>query len=63
MVVKKRRIITVLNNKGNNNIDAYQYYDNNVKIKSLEAVVYNAKGMQVKKIRKNDFKLFKQSFK
>ncbi|WP_181363998.1 DUF3857 domain-containing transglutaminase family protein [Algibacter marinivivus] len=56
MYVTEKRIVTVLNKSGNDAVNAYVYYDNNVKIKELEAVVYNAAGAQIKKIKKNDFK-------
>ena len=56
MEVTTKRVITVLNKKGNSNIDAYVHYDNNVKIKTLEVLVFNAFGVEIKKIKKNDFK-------
>lgn len=56
MVVSQKRIVTVLNKEGNSCIDAYVHYDNNVKIKTLEAIVYNQLGAEIKKIKKNDFK-------
>ncbi|WOD44467.1 DUF3857 domain-containing transglutaminase family protein [Hwangdonia lutea] len=56
MSVKEKRIITVLNKKGNRNVDAYVYYDDKVKIKTLEVLVFDAFGNEIKKIRKNDFK-------
>ncbi len=56
MSVKEKRIITVLNKKGNTNVDAYVHYDENVKIKTLEVLAFDAFGNEIKKIRKNDFK-------
>ncbi len=56
MHVIEKRIITVLNEEGNDNIDAYTHYDDGVKIKALQAIVYNGFGKQIKKIKKNDFK-------
>ena len=56
MYITEKRIITVLNKSGDDAVNAYVYYDNNVKIKELEAIVYNAAGVQIKKIKKNDFK-------
>jgi len=56
MVVKEKRIITVLNKKGNRAIDAYVHYDENVKIKTLQVLAFDAFGNEIKKIRKNDFK-------
>lgn len=56
MDVFEKRIVTVLNKEGDDDIDAVVHYDNNVKIKELEVVVYNQLGMVIKKIKKNDFK-------
>lgn len=56
MYITEKRIITVLNKSGDDAVNAYVYYDNNVKIKELEAIVYNNVGAQIKKIKKNDFK-------
>lgn len=56
MSIKQKRIITVLNKQGNKNIDAYLHYDKNIKIKTLEVLVFDAFGNEIKKIRKNDFK-------
>ena len=56
MSIKKRSIITVLNKEGDDNIDAYVHYDNNVRIVELEALVFNKFGALIKKVRKKDFK-------
>ncbi|MEP5339221.1 MAG: DUF3857 domain-containing protein [Algibacter sp.] len=56
MEVTTKRVITVLNKKGDDNVDAYAHYDNNVKIKTLEVLVFNAFGVEIKKFKKNDFK-------
>jgi len=56
MSVKEIRIITVLNKQGNKNRDAHVGYDKNVKIKTLEVLVYDAFGNKIKKIKKNDFR-------
>ncbi len=55
MVVVVKRIVTILNKEGNKHVDAYAHYDNNIKIKSINALIFDAKGKQTKKIRKNDF--------
>ncbi len=56
MSIKEKRIITVINKQGDKTLDAYVHYDKNVKIKTLEAIAYDAAGNEIKKIRKNDFK-------
>lgn len=56
MVIKHKRIVTVMNKAGNSAVDAYVHYDDNVKIKELEVLVYNKFGANIKKVRKKDFK-------
>ena len=56
MFIKEKRIISVLNKKGNNNIDAFVYYDTNIRIKTLQVLAFDALGNEIKKIKKNDFK-------
>ena len=56
MSISVKRIITVLNKEGNDNVNAFVYYDKNVKIKTLEVLAFDAFGNQIKKVKKNDFK-------
>ncbi|MDD7886846.1 DUF3857 domain-containing transglutaminase family protein [Flavivirga sp. 57AJ16] len=56
MYVTKKKVITVLNKEGDDHVGAYAYYDDNVKIKSLEVLVFDNFGKEIKKIKKNDFK-------
>ncbi len=56
MVIRKKRIITVLNELGNREIDTYAYYDNDSKISKLSVVVYNESGKQIAKYSKGKFK-------
>ncbi|MCL7754482.1 DUF3857 domain-containing protein [Polaribacter sp. Z022] len=55
MVVKKRKVVTVLNKLG----DRYAYmaegYDNDTKITKLSAYIYDAFGNQIKKYSKSKF--------
>ncbi|MDO5979633.1 DUF3857 domain-containing protein [Flavivirga spongiicola] len=51
-----RRVVTVLNKKGNEYISSYVYYDDKITIKKLRAVVYDKFGKEIKKFKKNDFK-------
>ena len=55
MVVKTRKVTTVLNEKGLRNIDAFEYYDKTKSVNSIEATVYNAFGKELKKIKRKDF--------
>jgi hypothetical protein len=56
MHVKIQRVVSVLNPKGLDDINAYQHYDKTTQIKSIEATVYNAAGNEIKKIKRKDFR-------
>ncbi|MFH6997493.1 DUF3857 domain-containing protein [Flavobacterium sp. FlaQc-57] len=56
MNVKVQRVVTVFNESGISDIDAYQGYDKSTSVKSIEAIVYDAFGNEIKKIRRKDFK-------
>ena len=49
MSIAKKCIITVLNKEGNDNVNAYVHYDDNIKIKSLQALAFDALGKEIKK--------------
>lgn len=51
----KYRVITVFNKRGMSDIDAYASYDKNSRIKTLEAIIYDENGNEIKKFKKNDF--------
>lgn len=54
--VSEKKVITVLNELGNRCVDASEYYDNSTSVKEIEAIIYDALGNEVKKIRKKDFR-------
>ncbi|WP_084158181.1 DUF3857 domain-containing protein [Gaetbulibacter saemankumensis] len=56
MNIKHKRIITVLNKEGNDDVNALVYYDNDRKVKKLQAVIFDAYGNELNKFKKNDFK-------
>ncbi|BFM42473.1 hypothetical protein CFS9_11140 [Flavobacterium sp. CFS9] len=56
MNTKNRRVVTVLNEKGLGAIQAHEYYDKSTSVKSIEAVVYDAFGKEIKKVKRKDFK-------
>lgn len=56
MIVKKQRVVTVLNDKGLSDIEAYEHYDKTTSINSIEAIVYDAAGNEIKKIKRKDFR-------
>ncbi|SDQ29216.1 DUF3857 domain-containing protein [Flagellimonas zhangzhouensis] len=55
MEIRYHRVVTVLNEDGDDKVDAYAYYEKNDKISTLEAIVYNANGNEIKKFKKKDF--------
>lgn len=56
MVETEKRIVTVLNSHGKDAVGAQVYYDNDVRVKHIQAVVFDAFGNEIEKFRKNDFK-------
>jgi hypothetical protein len=55
MTVYTSRTVTVLNKFGENHVTSGESYDDNSKIKNQLAVVYNAAGVEIKKIKQRDF--------
>ena len=53
--IKEKRIVTVLNEKGNSAIGAYASYDKYNKIKKIEARIFDESGEEIKKFKKRDF--------
>ncbi|MBC7872991.1 MAG: DUF3857 domain-containing protein [Ferruginibacter sp.] len=53
-VYKNRYVITVLNENGDHWADFLEYYDKFQKLESIEGILYNAAGNQVKKIKTKD---------
>ena len=56
MTISTKKIITVLNENGDNSAVAYQYYDDDLKIKKQNFIVYDAEGKEVKEYKQRDFK-------
>lgn len=54
--VLKKRILTVLNKKGEKHVNALVFYDKSKTIKTLQAKVFDTSGNQLKKFKKKDFK-------
>jgi len=55
MTVSTKRIVAVFNKSGNKHQNAVEFYDNNTKINSIEAIIYDAIGNKIKKIKAKDF--------
>jgi hypothetical protein len=56
MNIKTKRVVTVLNEKGLDAVDAYENYDKSSPVKSILATVYDAFGKEIKKIKRGDFR-------
>ena len=56
MVVKTTRAVTVFNKLGLHYMDDSEYFNKSTSIKSIEAIVYDANGTLLKKIKRKDFK-------
>lgn len=55
MNIKNKRVVTVFNENGLDIIDAIEGYDKRTSVKSIEAVVYDSFGNEIKKIKRKDF--------
>ena len=51
-----KRVVTILNSKGNDHLDLKVYYDDKIKVKNLGAIAYDKFGKQLKKFKSGDFK-------
>ena len=56
MNIKSKRVVTVLNEKGQNTIDALENYDKRTTVIGILATVYDAFGNEIKKIKRKDFR-------
>jgi hypothetical protein len=56
MNVKRKRVVTVLNENGQGTIDAYENYDKRTTVENIQAAVFDAFGNEIKKIKRKDFK-------
>lgn len=56
MLVKRTRVVTVFNENGMKAINAEEYFDKSDGVKSIEAVIYDQTGKQIKKIKRKDFR-------
>ncbi|MDT0645385.1 DUF3857 domain-containing protein [Zunongwangia sp. F260] len=56
VVVKTNKVITILNEKGNRFLGAYELYDNSEKIKEQKATIYDRNGEELEKFKSRDFR-------
>lgn len=55
ITIKKRRVITVLNELGNRNLNLSQHYNNDTEIKDLSVKIYDVLGNEIKKVSEKKF--------
>jgi Domain of Unknown Function with PDB structure (DUF3857)/Transglutaminase-like superfamily len=51
-----KRVVTILNEHGNNFIGADVYHDKSKTIRSIEALIFDKFGQQIKRLKRKDFK-------
>lgn len=56
MVVKQHKVVTLFNEKGKEDAGMALFYDDDIRVKNLEVIVYNALGKEIEKIKKRDFR-------
>lgn len=56
MTISTKSVVTILNEKGLRHMDASEYFSNSSKIKSIEALILNQESVEIKKIKRRDFK-------
>jgi len=56
MNIKQKRVVTVFNEKGQEAINAYEYYDKKTIVENIQATVFDAFGNEIKKIKRKDFR-------
>ncbi len=61
MTIKIKRAITIYNKNGLRHLNPYLYYDPEIRVKSINAFVYNSFGNEIKKFKKKDFKDYSNS--
>ncbi len=51
-----KRVVTILNKKGDSHSDIHVYYDDKINVKNLGALVYNKFGKEIHRFKSGDFK-------
>ncbi len=54
--ITEDRIVTVFNQSGMNNVNAYQHYSDTWQIKDLKAIIYDALGNEIVTFKERDFR-------
>jgi hypothetical protein len=54
--ITSKRVVTILSEEGLRHMNAAEYFSSSSKIKSIEALILNKDGQEIKKIKRRDFK-------
>ena len=55
MTAKYKRVVTILNESGNEHVMAVVGYDNGIKVKEINAKIFNDQGEVIERFKKSDF--------
>lgn len=55
-IIKRKRVVSVLNSNGDRHVKSYMHYDPVTRINRIGAIVYDVNGKEVKEYRKRDFR-------
>lgn len=56
MKITTRRVVAVLGKSGNGDVRAYEFYNENSRVRKIEAEVFDALGNRIRRFKKKDFK-------
>ena len=56
MEIKTKKVVTVFNEAGMSALDAYAHYDKSTSISSIQAIILDPMGNELKKFKRKDFK-------
>jgi hypothetical protein len=56
MTIHLKRVVTVLNKRGNKHTHTMVGYNNSLKVEKVEAIIYDALGNEIEKIKEKEFK-------
>lgn len=55
VITRQKKAICVLNSKGNNKVNSYEFYDDDKKIKNINLYIYDALGNEIHHIKQREF--------
>ena len=55
MITKKRKVVAILNKRGDGDIDLKEFYSSNSRVRNIEARIYDAFGKEINRFKKKNF--------